>query len=108
MMQYLLVRPYPSLRILFTSPSLQIPGILQSSFFSRIGSSSAVKEELLAAMQQGHSVTARIKWITRYNSEGRNRWVHCTPLHASNGQVGVWMVVVVDDEEEQILLNWRN
>ncbi|KAJ5369128.1 uncharacterized protein N7496_008888 [Penicillium cataractarum] len=105
---YLLVRPYPSLRVLFTSPSLQIPGMLQSSFFSRIGSSSAVKEELMAAMQQGHSVTARIKWVTRYNSEGRSRWVHCTPLYASNGQVGVWMVVVVDDEEEQIPLNWRS
>lgn len=108
LIQYLLVRPYPSLRILFTSPSLQIPGMLQSSFFSRIGSSSAVKEELMAAMQQGHSVTARIKWVTRFNSEGRSRWVHCTPLYASNGQVGVWMVVVVDDEEEQIPLNWRN
>ncbi|CEJ61179.1 hypothetical protein PMG11_09718 [Penicillium brasilianum] len=105
---YLLVRPYPSLRVLFTSPSLQIPGMLQSSFFARIGSSSAVKEELMAAMQQGHSVTARIKWVTRYNSEGRSRWVHCTPLYASNGQIGVWMVVVVDDEEEQIPLNWRS
>ncbi|GLI79950.1 hypothetical protein PoHVEF18_008298 [Penicillium ochrochloron] len=105
---YLLVRPYPSLRVLFTSPSLQIPGMLQSSFFSRIGSSSAVKEELMAAMQQGESVTARIKWVTRYNSEGRSRWVHCTPLYASNGQVGVWMVVVVDDEEESIPLNWRS
>ncbi|EPS29373.1 hypothetical protein PDE_04322 [Penicillium oxalicum 114-2] len=104
---YLLVRPYPSLRVLFTSPSLQIPGILQSSFLSRIGSSSSVKEELMAAMQQGHSVTARIKWITRYNCDGRSRWIHCTPLYASNGQVGVWMVVVVDDEEEQIPLNWR-
>lgn len=82
--------------------------MLQSSFLSRIGSSSAVKEELLAAMQQGESVTARIKWVTRYNSEGRSRWIHCTPLYASNGQVGVWMVVVVDDEEESIPLNWRS
>ncbi|KAJ5591487.1 uncharacterized protein N7459_001856 [Penicillium hispanicum] len=104
---YLLVRPYPSLRVLFTSPSLQIPGMLQSSFFARIGSSSAVKDELLQAMVHGRSVTARIRWVTRFNTEGRNRWVHCTPLHASNGQVGVWMVVVVDDDEEQII-NWRN
>ncbi|KAJ5676174.1 hypothetical protein N7462_009071 [Penicillium macrosclerotiorum] len=104
---YLLVRPYPSLRILFTSPSLQIPGMLQSSFLSRIGSTSAVKEELMAAMQHGRSVTARIKWVTRFNTEGRNRWVHCTPLYASNGQVGVWMVVIVDDDDEAIV-NWRN
>jgi hypothetical protein len=27
-------------------------------------------------------------------------------LYASNGEVGVWMVVIVDDDEEQII-NWR-
>ncbi|PYH87588.1 hypothetical protein BO71DRAFT_404545 [Aspergillus ellipticus CBS 707.79] len=95
---YLLVRPYPSLRILFTSPSLQIPGMLQTSFLSRIGSSSAVRDELLHALMSGRSVTARIKWVTRFNAQGRDRWVHCTPLLASNGEVGVWMVVVVDEE----------
>lgn len=80
--------------------------MLQSSFLSRIGSSKAVREELVQAMISGRSVTARIKWVTRYNAEGRNRWIHCTPLLASNGQVGVWMVVVVDDDEEQVI-NWR-
>ncbi|KAJ5171921.1 hypothetical protein N7492_004514 [Penicillium capsulatum] len=104
--KYLLVRPYPSLRVLFTSPPLQIPGMLQSSFLSRIGSSSAVKEELMQAMMHGRSVTARIKWVTRFNIDGRNRWVHCTPLYASNGEVGVWMVVIVDDDDEQVI-NWR-
>ncbi|KAJ5609289.1 hypothetical protein N7528_009856 [Penicillium herquei] len=103
---YLLVRPYPSLKVIFTSPSLQIPGMLQSSFMSRIGSSSAVKDELTQAMMNGRSVTARIKWVTRFNTDGRNRWVHCTPLYASNGEVGVWMVVIVDDDEET-LPNWR-
>lgn len=81
--------------------------MLQSSFLSRIGSSTAVKDELLQAMMYGRSVTARIKWVTRFNTEGRNRWVHCTPLYACNGQVGVWMVVVVDDDDEQVI-NWRN
>ncbi|KAJ5684528.1 uncharacterized protein N7477_000873 [Penicillium maclennaniae] len=104
---YLLIRPYPSLKILFTSPSLQIPGMLQSSFLSRIGTNSSVREEILQAMIAGRSVTARIKWVTRFSAEGRNRWVHCTPLYASNGQVGVWMVIVVDDDEEQII-HWRN
>lgn len=80
--------------------------MLQSPFFSRIGSSSAVKDDLLQAMMVGRSVTARIKWVTRTNPEGRNRWVHCTPLMASNGQVGVWMVVVVDDGDEKPL-SWR-
>lgn len=81
--------------------------MLQSSFLSRIGSSASVKNELVQAMQDGCSVTARIKWATRFNPEGRNRWVHCTPLYASNGQVGVWMVVIVDDDEETSI-NWRN
>ncbi|OQD88701.1 hypothetical protein PENANT_c003G10270 [Penicillium antarcticum] len=97
---YLLVRPYPSLRILFTSPSLQIPGMLQSSFLNRIGDSGAKRDNIQNAMMAGRSVTARIKWVTKFNDQGRNRWIHCTPLMANNGQIGVWMVVVIDDEEE--------
>jgi hypothetical protein len=81
--------------------------MLQSPFLSRIGSSSVVKDELLQAMMVGRSVTARIKWVTRANPEGRNRWVHCTPLYASNGQVGVWMVVVVDEGDEEAAKKWR-
>ncbi|KAJ5780798.1 PAS-associated C-terminal [Penicillium paradoxum] len=98
---YLLVRPYPHLRILFTSPSLQIPGILQSSFLNRIGETGAKRDDIINAMKAGRSVTARIRWLTKYNDHGRNRWVHCTPLLANNGKVGVWMVIVVDDDEEE-------
>ncbi|OQE36716.1 hypothetical protein PENCOP_c011G05328 [Penicillium coprophilum] len=97
---YLLVRPYPSLRILFTSPSLQIPGMLQSSFLNRIGDTGAKRDNIVHAMMAGRSVTARIRWMTKFNGQGRNRWIHCTPLLANNGQIGVWMVVVIDDEEE--------
>ncbi|KAJ5661876.1 PAS-associated C-terminal [Penicillium maclennaniae] len=98
---YLLVRPYPSLRVLFTSPSLQIPGMLQSSFISRIGDTGEKRDSILQAMKAGRSVTARIKWVTRFRSdEGRYRWIHCTPLLANNGEVGVWMVVIIDDEDE--------
>ncbi|KAJ5595889.1 PAS-associated C-terminal [Penicillium hetheringtonii] len=97
---YLLVRPYPSLRILFTSPSLQIPGMLQSSFLSRIGDSGPKRDTILHAMMAGRSVTARIKWVNRFRDQGRHRWIHCTPLLANNGEVGVWMVVVIDDEDE--------
>ncbi|KAJ5086984.1 PAS-associated C-terminal [Penicillium alfredii] len=103
---YLLVRPYPSLRILFTSPSLQIPGMLQSSFISRIGDVGPKRDHILHALMAGRSVTARIKWVTRFNVEGRNRWIHCTPLVAHNGQVGVWMVVVIDDDEEHFV-RWK-
>ncbi|KAJ5371971.1 PAS-associated C-terminal [Penicillium concentricum] len=97
---YLLVRPYPSLRILFTSPSLQIPGMLQSSFLNRIGETGPKRDNIVNAMMAGRSVTARIRWMTKSNGQGRNRWIHCTPLLANNGQIGVWMVVVIDEEEE--------
>ena len=46
-------------------------------------------------------MTAKIKWLTRYDDEGRGRWIHCTPLIGANGQIGVWMVIVVDDEQEK-------
>lgn len=97
---YLLVRPYPSLRILFASPSLRVPGILQSPFMAKIGGSSRVRDELTQALADGRGVTAKVRWVTKHDAEGRNRWIHCTPLIGSNGSIGVWMVVVVDDEAE--------
>ncbi|KAJ9643488.1 hypothetical protein H2199_004167 [Coniosporium tulheliwenetii] len=97
---YLLIRPYPSLRILFTSPSLRVPGILQSPFLSRIGGSSRVHDELEAALAAGRGVTAKIRWLSgRGDDEGRSRWIHCTPLLGHTGAVGVWMVVLLDDGE---------
>ncbi|KAJ5801507.1 uncharacterized protein N7518_003575 [Penicillium psychrosexuale] len=103
---YLLVRPYPSLHILFTSPSLQIPGMLQSSFLNRIGETGAKRDNIISAMMAGRGVTARIKWVTKFNNDqARHRWIHCTPLLASNGQVGVWMVIVIDEEEEAV--RWK-
>ncbi|OLN97470.1 Blue-light-activated histidine kinase 1-like protein 3 [Colletotrichum chlorophyti] len=97
---YLLVRPYPSLRILFASPSLRLPGILQSNFMDRIGGSNRVRDGLNQAFADGHGVTAKVRWISKTAGEGRVRWIHCTPLLGSNGAVGVWMVVLVDDESE--------
>jgi hypothetical protein len=95
---YLLVRPFPSLRILFASPSLRVPGILQSPFMAKIGGSSRVREELTQALADGRGVTAKVRWVSKNDSEGRNRWIHCTPLIGSNGAIGVWMVIIVDDE----------
>ncbi|CAK3882878.1 hypothetical protein AC579_8755 [Lecanosticta acicola] len=99
---YLLIRPAPSLRILFSSPSLRVPGILQSPFLNRIGGSSRVRSDLGAALAEGRGVTAKIRWLTRPaddgEGEGRPRWIHCTPLLGHSGAVGVWMVVLVEDE----------
>ncbi|KAJ4389164.1 hypothetical protein N0V93_006627 [Gnomoniopsis smithogilvyi] len=133
---YLVVRPYPSLRILFASPTLRVPGMLQSHFMSRIGGSRRIHEQLEHAFAEGHCVTATVKWISAGNGlrnvastgtipdsasgasgstgstgtvlggnghesigqEGRRRWIHCTPLLGANGHVGVWVVVIVDDD----------
>lgn len=63
-----------------------------------------MRDELLRAFIDGRSVTARVQWLNRYDPHGRGRWVHCTPLLAHNGGIGVWMVVVVDDDEPGV--NW--
>jgi hypothetical protein len=101
MNQYLLVRPYPSLRILFASPSQRVPGVLQSPFMNKIGGSNRVREELTAAFAEGRGVTAKVRWISKMDEEGRNKWIHCTPLLGINGQTGVWMVIIVDDDKNK-------
>ncbi|KAK4507193.1 hypothetical protein PRZ48_000928 [Zasmidium cellare] len=97
---YLLVRPYPSLRITFTSPTLRIPGLLQTKLLDRIGGPSTVREGLQDALARGTTgVTAKVTWLTASNeSEGKPRWLHCTPLFGSDDRVGVWMVVMVENE----------
>src|ERR1700743_3150398 len=67
-LQYLLVRPYPSLRILFASPALRTPGILQSPLLSRIGGSSRVRAELSDALAAGRGVTAKVRWVSGHSS----------------------------------------
>jgi hypothetical protein len=93
------------LRILFTSPSLRVPGILQSPFLHRIGGSPRVRADLSAALSEGRGVTAKIRWLARPDEdgegEGRPRWIHCTPLLGHTGAVGVWMVVLIDEEGSQ-------
>lgn len=90
------------MRILFTSPSLRVPGILQSPFLNRIGGSSRVRADLGAALAEGRGVTAKIRWLSRPDQDGegdgRPRWIHCTPLLGHSGSVGVWMIVLVDEE----------
>ncbi|KAJ4387605.1 hypothetical protein N0V93_008201 [Gnomoniopsis smithogilvyi] len=102
---YLLVRPAPYLRILFASPSLRIPGMVQSSLMDRIGGSPQLRNQIEQAMTNGQSVTAKVKWIPnpkKVQNVARNRWIHATPLLGRDGEVGVWMVVLVDDERERM------
>ncbi|PHH86778.1 hypothetical protein CDD83_9758 [Cordyceps sp. RAO-2017] len=129
---YLLVRPMPSLRILFASPSMRVPGLLLSPLLDKIGGSGRIRDQLVQALADGQSVTAKVKWLSgarqraaacpprkkmHYNHPleahldlddavpepepaGRLRWLHCTPLVGANNKVGVWMIVIVDDDAE--------
>lgn len=67
---------------------------------TKIGGSSRVRDELTSALAEGRGVTAKVRWISKADEEGRNRWIHCTPLLGSNSHIGVWMVVLIDDEQE--------
>ncbi len=98
---YMLVRPYPSLRILFAAPSLRVPELVQSPIMDKIGGSMRVRDELIQGLAAGRGVTARIRWISRADEEGRRRWIHFTPLLRKDGQIGVWVVLLIDDEEAQ-------
>ncbi|KAI2643287.1 hypothetical protein GGS21DRAFT_7547 [Xylaria nigripes] len=114
--QYLLVRPFPSMRILFASPSLRVPGILQSPLLSRIGGSSTVRDAITKAFKDGHGIKTKVRWLARPTvsgrganaspnpNHGRKRWIHTTPLFGINGAVGVWVVILVDEEEKRRLL----
>ncbi|KAI0135294.1 hypothetical protein F4814DRAFT_400482 [Daldinia grandis] len=104
---YLLVRPHPHLRVLFASPSLRFPGMLQSSLMSRIGGPPRVQKAVAQAFAEGRGITTKIRWVTRMDRYGKSRWMHCTPLLGSNGAVGVWMVVLVNDDAEPGLRRCR-
>ena len=111
---YLLVRPYPSLRVTFTSPTLRIPGMLQTKLLDRIGGPQHLRDGVLEAFQSGTGLTAKVPWLTNpvseenrdgNENEGKPRWIHCTPLFGSDDKVGVWMVILVENEEVTGLLN---
>lgn len=61
-----------------------------------------MRSDLATALGEGRGVTAKIRWLTKADStgegEGRPRWIHCTPLIGHAGAVGVWMIVLVDEE----------
>ena len=96
-----MVRPYPSLRILFASPDLRIPGTLQSPLLSRIGGSTRVRGDLAHALEVGRKVTAKVQWLSKTATTSQARWIHCTPLLNVNDTIGVWMVILVDDEDDK-------
>ncbi|KAI0898126.1 hypothetical protein F4806DRAFT_390990 [Annulohypoxylon nitens] len=97
---YLVVRPYPTLRVLFASPPLRFPGMLQSNLMSRIGGSQTAREEITKALVDGRIITTKIRWVTKTDSYGKGKWIHCVPLFGINRAIGAWVVILVDDDED--------
>ena len=92
--QFLLVRPYPSLRILFASPALSGPGIVHGLIMDKFRVNARIRDELSQALIDGREVTAKALWIPHQGEEGANKWIHFTPLFGSKDQVGAWMVIL--------------
>ena len=68
---------------------------------SQIGGSQRVREDLEHALEIGRKVTAKVQWISKPAQNTRSRWIHCTPLLGINGLIAVWMVILVDDFEDE-------
>ncbi|KAL3417741.1 hypothetical protein PVAG01_10751 [Phlyctema vagabunda] len=106
---YLLVRPYPSLQIIFVSPSLRLPGILRTHLFSKLGGPTQTMAALEDAFRDGASVTAKVLWLPKNSqthdrgrglAEVKPKFIRCTPLLGSDDRVGVWMVILVPVDTE--------
>ena len=76
----------------------------------RIGGPEKIRAGVLDALSNDNAITAKVNWLAntgnsssdgRYlmNNNGKPRWIHCTPLLGSDEKTGVWMVVMVEDEE---------
>ncbi|EKD16704.1 uncharacterized protein L3040_001445 [Drepanopeziza brunnea f. sp. 'multigermtubi'] len=112
---YLLVRPYPSLQIIFASPSLRLPGLLRTHLFTKLGGSNQTISALEAAFRDGASATAKVLWLPKNASPGEQRgrgpaevkvrFIRCTPLLGNDDRVGVWMVILVPVDGESPIHN---
>lgn len=66
-----------------------------------------MRESVRDALADGsRGVTAKIRWLphavrdlSASNEEGRPRWIHCTPLLGQSRSVGIWMIVIIDEEK---------
>ena len=67
----------------------------------QIGGSPRVRGELEKALEAGRKVTAKVQWISKPAHSTRSRWIHCTPLLGVNSLIAVWMVIIVDDDNDQ-------
>jgi hypothetical protein len=120
---YLLVRPDPSLHILFASSALQHTADLrQTPLLSHISTSVNTLAGLQKAFAQAIPVTGRVVWKPALgggplsshaswhsaaalgghgveglggSAAGQSQWLSATPLVGSDDRVGVWVIVII-------------
>ncbi|EXJ77366.1 hypothetical protein A1O3_09592 [Capronia epimyces CBS 606.96] len=112
---YMLIRPAPSLRIVFVSSKLRrrLGNIVQHPFLSHVAAPSKTLSGLQESFETGVPVSAKIHFMysqgdrsegtkispdKQLDEAGQSRvcWISATPLLGSDNNIGVWMVVVVD------------
>ena len=115
--KYVLVRPYPSLRIIFASQTAKKVGdLVQHHFLSHIAAPATTLSGLKDTFETMTPVTAKVAMMAQPGQDrdgtatgkwgrdgdhpekyGRSCWISATPLFDSEGAAGVWMIVIVDD-----------
>ncbi|OCT52017.1 non-specific serine/threonine protein kinase [Cladophialophora carrionii] len=112
---YLLVRPAPSLRIVFVSPKLRgrLGNVIQHPILSHLAASANTLSGLKESFGNGVPVSAKVNFLleagsrrdgtatrvgTRLEDAGHGRvcWISATPLLGSDDKIGVWIIVVVE------------
>jgi PAS domain S-box-containing protein len=120
--KYVLIRAYPSLKMVFVSHRAKRLGPLtQQPFLAHIAAPAATLSGLRSSLESGIPVTARVaimsrrgmdpngtttgRWSKRTNRQygeinpsriGRTCWISATPLLDSECKIGVWIVVIVE------------
>lgn len=112
---YLLIRPAPSLRIVFASPKVRqrFGNSTQHPFMSHVAAPSSTLAGLKESFGTGVPVSAKISFMLNrgerrdgtaidagskpeHSGPIRTCWISATPLLGSDDNIGVWMVVVVE------------
>ncbi|EXJ58985.1 hypothetical protein A1O7_06416 [Cladophialophora yegresii CBS 114405] len=115
---YLLIRPAPSLRIIFVSPKLRgrLGNVVQHPILSHLAASANTLSGLKESFGNGVPVSAKVNFLleagsrrdgtaTRVGSRledaghGRVCWISATPLLGSDDKIGVWIIVVVENNK---------
>ncbi len=120
--KYILVRPYPSLRMVFVSQAARKLGKLQQRrFLAHIAAPPSTLSGLKESFESGNPVTAKIALMSqagesregtttgRWGKRGEDPaekgtvcWISATPLLDAEENAGVWMVVIVDEKSASL------